>query len=120
MFIKNYANADSGLAYLYIDVYNNSDNEMKLPNAGDEYTTSDTFSGTESDIAKQLSQEAQRQEDNYTWESKEIAGHNGMLIKMNPYAGEKTADYEYDYIEGDKYIKIYVTDQSILNEILSK
>ena len=91
--------------HIRIEVYNNSDNSRKLPNKGD----SVLFGGVMSpslDSAKIIS--------NVTWEEKEIGGHKGMFGVQHL---QNRMPFEFDYIDGDKYIEIYVNDQSVLDKL---
>ena len=117
LFTKEDSNANSGIYRIYIKVYNNSDNQMKLPNEGkgnENITT--TFYGSSSEIANELEQLASN---NITWEAKEISGHKGMLGVYGSFDREKWINHEFDYIDGDKYIKIYFEDSSVLDELIT-
>lgn len=99
---KKFSNNDK---HISIDVYNNSDNGMKLPEAGNDVELYGVMSSSISDF---------NIANNITWEEKEIGGHKGMFGVQHL---SNRMPYEFHYIDGDKYIKIYVSDQSVLDKL---
>ena len=52
--------------------------------------------------------------DNITWEEKEISGHKGMFGVQHL---KNRIPYEFVYMDGDKYVSISVTNQTVLEKL---
>ncbi len=91
--------------HICIDVYNNSDNSKKLPDKGNVILMGGAMS---SDIS------SASVIDNITWEEKEISGHKGMFGVQHL---KNRIPYEFVYMDGDKYVSISVTNQTVLEKL---